>query len=226
LKYKNGKDQLNKILNQATGQGNYHGKPLWKKLYAHVAALGPQNSFKNLEMILALNQAAFLVDSGIGMNSIDLEISDCQNCSLCLNTEGIWDAAIGSAFQAWEEIVEDNCKLFLLCDKRGKEDSKCTLHKILCWWSKLDKKIKKFNMESNNTDGMSMACAQAIEHALSQLSGGEENILALPFGQATDSGGGGIGNLFFMELTKMGLSGSAKSSLKSFCTLHCIQLTL
>jgi hypothetical protein len=73
LKYKNGNDQFKKILNQATGWGNYYGKPLGKKLYAHAAALSPQNSFKNLEMILALNQAAFLVDSGIGISSIDLE---------------------------------------------------------------------------------------------------------------------------------------------------------
>jgi hypothetical protein len=72
LKYKNGNDQFKKILNQATGRGNYYGKPLGKKLYAHAAALSPQKFFKNLEMILALNQAAFLVDSGIGISSIDL----------------------------------------------------------------------------------------------------------------------------------------------------------
>jgi hypothetical protein len=53
-----------------------------------------------------------------------------------------------------------------------------------------------------------------------------KNILAILFGQATDSGGGGTGKLFFKELTKFGLSSSAGSYLKSFCTLHCIQLTL
>jgi hypothetical protein len=55
LKYKNGHDQFKKILNQATGRGKYYGTPLGKKLYAHAAALSPQISFKNLEMILALN---------------------------------------------------------------------------------------------------------------------------------------------------------------------------
>jgi hypothetical protein len=81
-------------------------------------------------------------------------------------------------------------------------------------------------MDSNDTDGTSMACAHAIGHALSQLFGWEENILAILFGQATDSGGGGTDNSFFKELTKLGLSSSAESSLKSFCTLHCIQLHL
>ena len=72
-KYKNGHEQFKKIMHQSTGRGNYYGTPLGKKLYAHAAALSLQNSFKNLEMILALNQAAFLVDSGVGLKNIDLE---------------------------------------------------------------------------------------------------------------------------------------------------------
>ncbi len=72
-KYKNGHEQFKKIMHQSTGRGNYYGTPLGKKLYAHAAALSPQNSFKNLEMILALNQAAFLVDSGVELKNIDLK---------------------------------------------------------------------------------------------------------------------------------------------------------
>jgi hypothetical protein len=142
LKYKNGNDQFKKILNQATGRGNYYGKPLGKKLYAHTAALSPQNSFKNLEMILALNQAAFLVDSGIGISSIDLEkIAKTVPYASTLK-DFVINAATGSTFQAWEEIAEDNCKLFLLCDKGAKKTANAHFVKILCWWSKLDKKIK------------------------------------------------------------------------------------
>jgi hypothetical protein len=81
-------------------------------------------------------------------------------------------------------------------------------------------------MDSNDTDGTSMACAHTIQHALSQLFGGEENILAILFGQATDSDGGGTGNWLYKELTKLGLSSSSESYLKAFRTLHCIQLTL
>jgi hypothetical protein len=98
LKYKNGNDQFKKILNQATGRGKYYGKPLGKKLYAHAAALCPQNSFKNLEMILALNQAAFLVDSGIGMNSIGLEKIAKTVPSAPTLKDSVIDAATNSAF--------------------------------------------------------------------------------------------------------------------------------
>jgi hypothetical protein len=147
-----------------------------QELYAHAAALSPQNSFKYLEMILALNQAAFLVDSGFGMNSIDLKKIAKTVPSASTLKDFVIDAATGSAFQAWEEIVEDDFKLFLLCDKGAKKTANAHFVKILCWWSKLDKKIKTFNMDSDDTDGRSMACAHAIKHALSQLFGGKENI--------------------------------------------------
>jgi hypothetical protein len=138
----------------------------------------------------------------------------------------IIDAATDSAFQAWEEIVQESLKLFLLCDKGAKKTANAHFVKILCWWSKLDKKIKTFNMDSNDTDGTSAVCAHAIEHSLLQLFGGQDNILAMLFGQATDSGGGGTGSSFYKELTKLGLLSAIESYLKSFCTLHCIQLTL
>jgi hypothetical protein len=225
-KYKNGHEQFKKIMHQSTGRGNYYGTPLGKKLYAHAAALSPQNSFKNLEMILALNQAAFLVDSGVELKNIDLKKVAKTVPSASTLKEFVIDSATDSAFQAWDEIVQHNCKLFLLCDKGAKKTANAHFVKILCWWSTLDKKIKTFNMDSNDTDGTSKACAHAIQHALFQLFGGQDNILAILFGQATDSGGGGTGSSFHTELSKLGLSSATESYLKSFCTLHCIQLTL
>jgi hypothetical protein len=59
-KYKNGHEQFRKIMHQSTGRGNCFGTPLGKKLYAHAAALSPQNSFKNLEIILARLIAQYL----------------------------------------------------------------------------------------------------------------------------------------------------------------------
>jgi hypothetical protein len=224
--YKNGHMKFKRVVKQATGRDNYHGTPLGKKLYAHAAALSPQNSFKNLEVILALNQAAFLVDSGVGFKNKDLEKLSNTVPSATTLKDFVINAATDSAFQAWEEIVQDQSKLFLLCDKGAKKTANAHFVKILCWWSKLDKKIKTFNMDSNDTDGTSKACAHAIQHALSQLFGGQDNILAILVGQATDSGGGGTGNSFHKELTKLGLSSAVESYLKSFCTLHCIQLTL
>jgi hypothetical protein len=80
-------------------------------------------------------------------------------------------------------------------------------------------------MDSCDTDGSSEACAEAIRFALSQMFG-EEYISNMLAGQATDSGGGGAGNSFYKELTKLNLTSSVKAYLKSFCTLYCIQLTL
>jgi hypothetical protein len=113
-----------------------------------------------------------------------------------------------------------------LCDKGAKKTANAHFVKIMCWWSTLDKKIRTFNMDSNDTDGTSKACAHAIQHALFQFFGGQDKILAILFGQTTDSGGGRTGSSFHTELTKLGLSSATESYLKSFCTLHCIQLTL
>jgi hypothetical protein len=81
-------------------------------------------------------------------------------------------------------------------------------------------------MDSNDTDGMSKACAVAIQHSLSQPFGGDKHIEQMMWGQAMDSGGGSTGNSFHAEPTKLGLSCSVENYLKTFCTLHCIQLAL
>jgi hypothetical protein len=135
-----GKDQFKKILSQATGQRNYYGTPLGKKLHTHAAALSPQNSFKNLDMILALNQAAFFVDSGIGMNSTDLKKISKTVPSASTQKDFVIDAATNSASQAWKEIVEENCKLFLLCDKGANKTANAHFVKMLCWWSNWTRK--------------------------------------------------------------------------------------
>jgi hypothetical protein len=189
-----------------------------KKLYAHAAALSPQNSLENLEMILALKQAAVLVDSCVGLKSIDLEKIAKTVPSASTLKEFVIDSVTDSAFQAWNEIVQHNCKLFLLCDKGSKKAANAHFIKIMCWWSTLGKKIKTFNMDFNDTDGTSKACAHAIQHALLQLFGGQDNISAINFGQATAYGGGGTGTSFHTELTKLGLSSATESYLKSFCT--------
>jgi hypothetical protein len=107
-------------------------------------------------MILALNRAAFLVDSGVSLKNIDLKKIAKTVPSASTLKEFVNDSATDSAFQAWDEIVQHNCKLFLLCDNKGaKKTENAHLVKILCWWSTLDKKMKTFNMDSNDTDGTS-----------------------------------------------------------------------
>jgi hypothetical protein len=214
-------------MKQAMGSGRYIGKvPLAEQLYGAAAVLSPQNSLKDVELALALTQAAFLVDCGVGLEERDLQkiantVPSARTLQAFMN-----DAAADSAFEAWHEIVTEGSKLFLLCDKGAKKTQNAHFVKILCWWSKLDKTIKTFNMDSNDTDGTSKACAVAIQHSLSQLFGGNENNEQMLWGQATDSGGGGTGNSFHAELTKLGLSCLVENYLKTFCTLHCIQLTL
>ena len=111
-------------------------------------------------MILALNQAAFLLDSGIGMTNSITNLKKIAKTVPSASTlkDFVIDAATDSAFQTWVEIVEDNFKLFLLCDKGANKTAYAHFVKIMCWWSKLDKKIKMFNMDSNGTDRTSMAC--------------------------------------------------------------------
>jgi hypothetical protein len=128
-KYKNGHEQFKMIMHQSTGRGNYSGTQIGKKLYAHAAAISPQNSFKNLEMILALNQAAFLVGSGVELRNIDLKkIAKTVPSALTLK-EFVINFATVSAFQAWDEIVQHNCKL---CDKGAKKTANAHFVKILC----------------------------------------------------------------------------------------------
>jgi hypothetical protein len=226
-RYKNGHDKFINVIKQGTSRKIYkNGQPLAKKLYAQAAALSPQTSLKNLELMLALSQAAFLVDCDVGFTDTQIEKLANSVPSASSLREYVIDAATDSAFEAWDEIVQESSKLFLLCDKGAKKTENAHFVKILCWWSNLDKKIKTFNLDSNDTDGTSKACAHAIKHALSQLFGGDDNILAMLLGQATDSGGGGTGNSFYLELSKLGLSSCVESYLKSYCTLHCIQLTL
>jgi hypothetical protein len=103
-------------------------------------------------MTLALNQAAFLVDSGVGLKNINKKIAKTVPSALTLK-DFVIDSATDSAFQVWDEIVQQNYKLFLLCDKGAKKTANAHFIKILCWWwSTLDKMIKMFNMDLNDTD--------------------------------------------------------------------------
>ena len=57
--------QLASFVKQATKRKKYNGSELFKRLFGRMAALSPQTSFDNLEMIVALLHAALLADSAI-----------------------------------------------------------------------------------------------------------------------------------------------------------------
>jgi hypothetical protein len=123
-RYINGHHKFAKVLNRAIGTSRYTGSsPLAKQLCATAAALSPQNSFKNMELVLALllNQATFRVDCDIGLKEEDISKLANTVSSASKLKDFVADAAADSSFEAWDEIVTEGCKLFILCDKGARK---------------------------------------------------------------------------------------------------------
>jgi hypothetical protein len=78
--------------------------------------------------------------SGVGLKNIDLEkIAKTVPSALMLG-DFVIDSATYSAFQAWDEIVQHNCKFFLLFDKGAKKTAVAHFVKF-CAGGALNKKI-------------------------------------------------------------------------------------
>jgi hypothetical protein len=179
---------------------------------------------KNLEVTASLVHAALLADAGIN-TKYDQIAKNVRSATAF--KELIVDAATDSTFSAAEEIIAEAAQLFLLCDKGAKKTTNSHFVELLCWWCDAENTVNTFNLDANDTDGTSEKCAKAIRHALQKMFGrGKENVSQVLYGQATDSGGGGMGVSFHNQLTKQGLTCPSGDYLISFCTLHCIQLTL
>jgi hypothetical protein len=178
-----------------------------------------------MEVTTQLVHAALLADAGI----------DADYKKIAKNIPSAWtmkdlviDAATDATFDAVEDIMSEGAHIFLMYDKGAKKTSNSHFVKLLCWWSKTEKTVKTFNLEPKDTDGTSEKCAKAIRHALFKMFGGthEDTLAAVLYGQATDSGGGGVGYSFRKELMLQGITCQMKEYLVSFCKLHRIQLTL
>jgi hypothetical protein len=211
------------IMEQATSRQKYTGSELGKRLYGAAAALCPQGSLKNLELTIALSHAALLVDSG---NEVDISQIATSVPSATSLKEFVLNAAADAMYVASEEILREGSRLFLVADKGALKTANAHFVKIICWYSLRDKRIKTFNLDTTDSDGSSLDCALAVLHSLARLFGGIDRVIAIIFGQATDSGGGGTGYSFQRALTSKGLTAPNEVYLASFCTLHCIQLTL
>jgi hypothetical protein len=83
-----------------------------------------------------------------------------------------------------------------------------------------------FVIDADDSDGTSEDCTEAVLHSLERFFGDTETIKAILSGQTTDSGGGVTGTSFFKKLDSQGLCVSRDGYLLSYCTLHCLQLTL
>jgi hypothetical protein len=77
--------------------------------------------------------------------------------------------------------------------------------KILAWYSRKERRVKTFMLDSEDSDGHSNECADAIRHSLSKFFGGDDTIIAVLNGQMTDSGGGGVGKSLYDHLEELSL---------------------
>ena len=193
----------------------YHGgSALGKRLYGAAAALNPQSSFKSLELTFALSHAALLADAGVNLVKPSYP------------AYSVPSASTDSKFVAAEEIIEEGAKVFLICDKGALKTANAHFVKILAWYSKKERHVKMFCLDTEDTDVHSNECADAIKHSLLNFFGSEDSISAVLYGQMTDSGGGGVGKSLYLQLDKRSLCTPANEYLTGYCTLHCLQLTL
>ena len=111
-------------------------------------------------------------------------------------------------------------KIFMTCDK-GNKKGLGHFVKVLSWWNPIQKKVEKFILDIDVSDGTSSACADAILHSMKKLNTTEMDFLL--GGQTTDSGGGVLDDLA-KELKKRDIC--EERYLVANCTLHAIQLAL
>jgi hypothetical protein len=212
-------------LKKQVNKTKYHGgSALGKRLYGAAVALNPQSSFKALELTFALSHAALLADAGVNLVKLsDLAYSVPSASTL---SEFVADAATDSKFVAAEEILEEGAKVFLICDKGALKTANAHFVKILAWYSSKEQRVKMFLLDTEDTDGHSNECADAIKHSLLKIFGSEDKIIAVLYGQMTDSGGGGVGRSLYVHLDKHSLCIPGNEYLTGYCTLHCLQLTI
>jgi hypothetical protein len=200
----------------------YNGTELGRRLYGAALALSPTTSLENFELTAALTLAAFMADAGAPI--------DLAKCADALPSQStlkrlVHKAATDSIFNASQEIVEDAAKVFLICDKgAGGKVANAHFVKILSWYSHREQRVKTFNVDTDEAAGKSENAGDAVDHSLTKMFGDRSKDIL--YGQATDSGGGGVGWSLKAQLDAKELTCPHELYLVSFCTLHCIQLTL
>ena len=199
--------------------GRYVGTDEGKRIYGALMAFSPQTSFESMELIINLAHAAFLRDTGIADNVSQL---GCYTPSASTLQQLIHECATDSMYEACEEILSDGCKIFLTADKGAMKGSHTHFVKIISWYSTKSKRIKTFCLDTDDSDGSSSDCANAIRHALIKIFG-RDNVDFILQGQMTDSGGGGTGLSFHRNLQNQGITTNNANYLVGYCTLHCIQ---
>eukprot|EP00978_Attheya_sp_CCMP212_P019092 scaffold53061_cov27-Attheya_sp.AAC.1 len=216
-KLKRKANQLDALTKQVSG-AKYNGTEEGNRLYGAMMALSPQTSSDNMALIVPISYAALFANAKI---PIDPKALACSSPGATTLKSLVGEAAVDSMYSALAEINTDQSRIILICDKGPNGN----FVKFLSWYSRAEQRVKTFNLDNDEVGGTSADCAKAIRHSLFKFFG-ENNARGALWGQCTDSGGGGTGKSFFKCMKDEGLTVEADQYMISFCTLHCLQLTL
>jgi hypothetical protein len=185
-KLQNKASQIDK-LHQSVRKKKYTGSPLSKRLLASALVSVPGLSLTGAELVIPLFVAAFLADSNLISDKLDLNLFSKSFASAHNLRDILISFAVDSLIEAGNEIRGAE-NVFLSCDK-GNKKGLSHFVKILSWWEKSQRKVKTFVLDIDASEGTSEGCAEAIKHSMMKLNG---TIALLLKGQTTDSGGGGV----------------------------------
>eukprot|EP00978_Attheya_sp_CCMP212_P040254 scaffold217766_cov49-Attheya_sp.AAC.2 len=218
-KLKRKANQLDTLTKQVSG-AKYNGTEEGNRLYgAIMMALSPQTSSDNMSLIVPISYTALFANAKI---PIDPKALACSSPGATTLKSLVGEAAVDSMYSALAEINTEQSRIILICDKGPNGN----FVKFLSWYySRAEQRVKTFNLDNDEVGGISADCAKAIRHSLFEFFG-DNNARGALWGQCIDSGGGGTGKSFFKCMKVEGLTVEVDQYMISFCTLHCLQLTL
>jgi hypothetical protein len=208
-------------LQQSMRRKKHPGSPLSKRLLASALVSVPGFSLTGAELAIPLAVAAFLADSNLFDDTIDLPLFSKSFASAHNLRDMLISSAVSSLIEIGNQIqLADN--VFMSCDK-GNKKGLSHFGQILSWWDKVEKQVQTFVLDIHPSKGTSEGCAEAIEHSMKKLNHAAIALLILT-GQTTDSGGVGVLESLMSELNKRNLC--MPTYLVASCTLHAIQIAL
>ena len=185
------------MLKQSLKNKKYTGSPLSKRLLASALASVPGISLTGAELVIPLVVAAFLADSNLIEDNLDLSLFSKSFASAHNLRDILISFAVDSLIEVGNQIRgADN--VFLSCDK-GNKKGLSHFVKILSWWDRTQKKVQTFVLDIDASEGTSEGCAEAIKHSMKKLN---DTVALLLKGQTTDSGGGGGVRVTGKEIAK------------------------
>jgi hypothetical protein len=170
-------------LQQSVRRKKHTGSPLSKRLLASalVSVLG--FSLTGAELAIPLVVAAFLADSYLIDDKIDLPLFSKSFASARNLRDMLISSAVDSLIEIGNQIhLADN--VFMSCDK-GNKKGLSHFVKILSWWDKVEKQVQTFVLDVDASEGTSEGCAEAIEHSMKKLN--HASALLILTGLTTDN---------------------------------------